>query len=314
MATLTTRRFPVFTVGYFKGQPTEYVLKYSGGTVSAEGPGLAFFYLKYKTQVVAVPTSSSDANFVFNETTNNFQAVTIQGQFTYRITDPKKVSGLLNFGIDPVRRTYLSNDPDKLVQRISNVIQIETRTEIQQRTLEETLKDAQGIAARVLQRLRQAPLLADLGVELLSVYFLSTRPTPEVAQALEAEYRETLLRKADEATSARRAAAVDDERKIKEKELATEQALEEQRRELILRQGENARQEAENRATALGIDALARAKAAEMEIGVFKGIDPRVLLAVGMKNMGDNASHIGNLTITTEVLASLLNGPAAKPE
>ena len=33
-----------------------------------------------------------------------------------------------------------------------------------------------------------------------------------------------------------------------------------------------------------------------------------------MKNLGDNAGHIGNLTITTEVLANLLNGTAAKPE
>ena len=303
----------MFNSGYFKGQPTEYILKYSAGRVVQEGPSLAFFYLKYRTQVVAVPTSSRDGNFVFNEVTNNFQAVTIQGQFTYRVADPKKLAGLLNFAIDPERRTYLSNDPEKLVQRISNVIQIETRTEIQRRSLEETLRDAQGIAAQVLPRLRAAPVLAEMGVELLSVYFLSTRPTPEVAQALEAEYRETLLRKADEATYARRAAAVEEERKIKEKELGTERALEEQRTELIVLQGENARQEAENQARAAEIEAQGRAKAAELEFAVFRGIDPRVLLAVGMKNLGDHAGQIGNLTITTEVLASLLNGQAGQP-
>jgi SPFH domain / Band 7 family len=313
-STTCIREPTVFNIGYFKGQPTEYILKYSAGKVVQEGPGLAFFYLKYKTQVVAVPTSSIDASFVFNEVTNNFQAVTVQGQFTYRIADPKKVAGLLNFAVDPIRRTYQSNDPEKLVQRISNAIQIETRTEIQHRSLEETLRDAQSIVGQVLPRLRQTPILADLGVELVSVYFLSTRPTPEVGQALEAEYRETLLRKADEATYARRAAAVDEERKIKEKELATDRALEEQRRELIVLQGENAKQEAENRAKAVEIDAQARAKAAEMEFAVFRNIDPRMLLAVGMKNLGDNAGHIGNLTITTEVLAGLLNAPAAKPE
>ena len=76
-----------------------------------------------------------------------------------------------------------------------------------------------------------------LGAELLNVYFISAKPTPEVAKALEADYRETLLRKADMAIYARRAAAVEEERKIKENELNTEIALEEQRRRLIDLQG-----------------------------------------------------------------------------
>jgi hypothetical protein len=33
-----------------------------------------------------------------------------------------------------------------------------------------------------------------------------------------------------------------------------------------------------------------------------------MLLAYAMKELGKNAGQIGNLTITTEVLASLLNG------
>src|SRR5205823_3572645 len=104
------------------------------------------------------------------------------------------------------------------------------------------LRDSQAIAAEVLRRLQQGTMLPQtIGVELLSVYFLSTRPTPEVAKALEAEYRETLLRKADEAVYLRRAAAVDEERKIKEKELNTDKTLEEQRRALIVLQGENSK-------------------------------------------------------------------------
>ena len=44
-------------IGFFKGQPTEYILKYVAGRVAREGQGLAFFYLKHNTQVIAVPTS-----------------------------------------------------------------------------------------------------------------------------------------------------------------------------------------------------------------------------------------------------------------
>jgi uncharacterized membrane protein YqiK len=145
-------------------------------------------------------------------------------------------------------------------------------------------------------------------VELLSLYFLSTRPTPEVAKALEADYRERLLRKADEAIYARRAAAVDEERKIKEKELASDKALEEQRSALVELQNENARREAEGRGQALELEAQYRAKAAEAELAVHRGVDPRVLLAYGFKQLAQNAERIGNLTITTEVLAALLKG------
>jgi regulator of protease activity HflC (stomatin/prohibitin superfamily) len=299
----------MLNLGYFKGQPTDYVLKYSSGRVTREGRGLAFYYWQHNTQIVAVPTSGLDANFIFNELTNNFQEVTLQGQLTYRIANPQVAATLLNFAIDPVRRTHVSDDPEKLAGRITNVVQIETRHEIQQRSLEETLRESQAIAADVLRRLRQGnTVLEAMGVELLSVYFLSTRPTPEVAKALEAEYRETLLRKADEATYARRAAAVDEERKIKEKELQSDKALEEQRAALIVLQSENARQEAEGRGQALELEAQYRARATEADLAVYKSLDPRLLAAYALKELGHNAERVGNLTITTEVLAGLLHG------
>ena len=59
----------MLNIGFFKGQPTEHIIKYSSGRVRREGPGLAFYYFKHNTQIVAVPTSSMDANFVFNART-----------------------------------------------------------------------------------------------------------------------------------------------------------------------------------------------------------------------------------------------------
>jgi regulator of protease activity HflC (stomatin/prohibitin superfamily) len=301
----------LFNIGYFKGQPTDYILRYASGRLIHEGLGLAFFFLKHNTQIVAVPTGSMDVNFVFNELTNNFQAVTLQGQLTYHIADPKKASAMLNFAINPTQGTYLSDDHVKLAGRLSNVVQIATHSEIQKRSLEETLRDAQAIAAQLQARLRQpGGELQALGVEILSVYFLSTCPTPEVAKALEADYRETLLRKADEAIYLRRAASIDEEHKIREKQLVSDKTMEEQRRSLIVLQGENARQEAEGRGRALELEAQFRAKAAELELSVYKNLDPRHLLAYAMKELGQNSSRIGNLTITTEMLSALLNGTA----
>jgi hypothetical protein len=83
----------MFSIGFFKGQSTEYIIKYVSGRVAREGAGLAFYYLPHNTHIVAVPTSSTDGNFVFNEVTNNFQAVAIQGQFTYHGRDASGFAG-----------------------------------------------------------------------------------------------------------------------------------------------------------------------------------------------------------------------------
>jgi SPFH domain / Band 7 family len=298
----------MLNLAYFKGQPTEYILKYSAGKLRREGPGLAFYYFKHNTQVVAVPTSSTDAGFVFNEVTNNFQSVTIQGQLTYRITSPRQASELLNFTIDPRTRKYASNDPERLSQRITNVVQMETRGELQKLTLEEAISRYESVAATVQSRIKSARLLDSLGVELLSVYFVAAKPTPEVAKALEAGYRETLLRKADEAIYARRASAVEEERKIKENELNTDIALEQQRQQLIELTGGNELREAENRGKALEREAEFKARAREHELAVYRTFEPRALLALALNELGQNAEKVGNLTITSEMLASLLNG------
>jgi regulator of protease activity HflC (stomatin/prohibitin superfamily) len=201
----------------------------------------------------------------------------------------------------------VTEDLNALAQKIINVVRIETRSEVEKRTLAEVLRDSRAIAKDVEQRVREAAVLNPLGVELLSVFFLSARPTPEVAKALEAEYRESLMRQADEAIYARRGAAVDEERKIKEKQLESDKALEQQRQALIDLQGANALKEAENCGLAMEKEAQYRARSTELELAVLRGFEPRALLAIALRELGQNAGKVGNLTITTEMLASLLN-------
>jgi len=269
----------MFGIGFFKGQPTDYIIKYVSGKVRREGAGLAFYYLAHNTNVVAVPTSSADADFVFNEITSNFQAVTIQGQFTWRISEPGVAATLLNYAIDPRTRAYRTDEPERVRQRIGNILQMETRTEIRNRSLEAVLAESQMMASAVLERVQDEALLEPMGVELLNLYFISVLPAPDVGKALEADYREALLRRADEATYARRAAAVEQERKIKENELNTDIALEQQREQLIDLEGANLEREAIHRGTAMQREAEFRARAMELESAAYAGVDPLKILS-----------------------------------
>jgi hypothetical protein len=296
---------------YFKAQPNEFVQHYVGGKLKSEGNALAFFYFPFNTQVVVVPNSSMDTGLVFNETTSNFQEVTIQGTYTYRIIRPKQAAQLLNFTMDPKSRNYVSNDPDLLPQRLTSIIQLETRAELLGKPLEDVLLGYERLARAVEARVREGKLFEPMGTELVSLYFTSAKLTPEVGKALEAEYRETLLRKQDEAIYARRAAAVAEERKIKENELNTEIALEQQRQILIDLQGANALKEAENEGQALERKAEFQARATQKQIDVYKTLDAPKVLALAMQEMAENAHRIGELTITSEVLANILKPKAS---
>jgi regulator of protease activity HflC (stomatin/prohibitin superfamily) len=334
----------MFGIHYLKVEPTTFVLQYTNGKIRREGAGLSFFYYEPITTIVTVPVASTDVPFIFNEITADFQAITVQGQLTYRIADPRRVAELLNFTLDPRTQQYRSDDPDKLAQRIVNVAQVLTRAEIKGRTLRATLSASDLITGQVLSGLQDASALSALGVEILDLVILALKPTPEMGKAMEAAAREETLRQADEAIYTRRNAAVEQERKIKENELNTEIAveqkkrqiretqmeadlavqekqrqlqtarmageiaLEEQKRSLVELQVANARQEADSQAYAVeaNLRPLLDLDPAVLEILASGSMDPRLLIARAFKGVADNASKVGQLNITPDLLTSLL--------
>lgn len=286
----------MFQIAYFKSEPTEYILAYSNGRIFRQGAGRAFWYWRPSTSIALVPISTIDALFMLNETTGNFQAVTLQGQITYRIIEPRTTAQLLDFTIDPRTRQHRSDDPAKLSQRIMNVVQAHTRNTLQLQTLEQALRGAETLASTVLARIQEEQVLATMGVECISLFFTAIKATPEMARALEAEYREALQQRADQATYARRADAVEQERKIKQNELSTAVDLEQRRQELVDLQGDNTRKQA-----------AFTADATRIELDPFTTLSPQLLLALAFRDFAANAQKIGNLTISSEILEQLLN-------
>lgn len=285
-------------IAYFKAEPTEYILAYSNGRIFRNGAGRAFWYWQPSSSIVMVPLSTIDALFVLNEATGNFQAVTLQGQITYRIIAPQTIAELLNFTINPKTRQYLSDDPAKLSQRIINIVQAQARAELRLLSLEDALRSSDSLARNVLARIQEEKVLAAMGVECLSLFFTAIKPTPEMAKALEAEYRETLQKRADQAIYSRRADAVEQERKIKQNELSTSVDLEQRRRELVELQGENARKQAEF-----------EAESQRIKLAPFRELDTRLTLALAFRDFAANAEKIGTLTITPDLMEQLLNRP-----
>jgi regulator of protease activity HflC (stomatin/prohibitin superfamily) len=317
-------------LAYSKNPPTTYVLHYQNGTLRREGPGLAFWYFQPSSTIVGVPLSSRDVPFVFNEVTNDFQPVTLQGQLTYRIADPRKVAGLLDFSVR-ANGQYVSDDPEKVPDRLVQTAQVLARAVVQRLTLRDALVSSDQLVADVVAGLRDAEPVRMLGVEILALSVLSIRPTPEIARALEADARETLHRRADEAIYARRNASVAEERRIKESELETEVAVQEKQRQiretqmaadisieerravLVERRGENERRDADARAYTLHatLEPVRNVDWRTLMTVTSCGADPKLMIALAFRELAENAAKIGEINVTPDLLTSLTT-PARK--
>ncbi len=71
-------------------------------------------------------------------------------------------------------------------------------------TLEEVLQNSTDLVRAVQAEIQNRGLVPQLELELVSLRILAVKPAPDIAKALEAESREALLRRADEAIYARR--------------------------------------------------------------------------------------------------------------
>lgn len=221
---------PLSIVRYIKSEPTTYLIQYSRGRIKRKGRQLSFFYFVPSTTLVAVPLASVDLPFMFTDTTRDFQEISLQGRVSYRVAEPERLSELMNFTLKPASNAYVSDDPQKLDDRILNQVQVAARAEIQGMPLSEALVSGDALIRRISERLGEAKVLQALGIDILDLAILAIKPTPETARALEAEMREQLLQDADEAVYRRRNAAVEQERAIKENELQTDIAVAEKAR------------------------------------------------------------------------------------
>ena len=332
----------MFGLRYAKTSPSTYVIQYRNGQPVREGTGLAFFYFAPNASLVSVPLESVDVPFMFNEVSSDFQEVTVQGQVTYRVADPKLLASLMNFTLKP-NGEYVSEDPTRLPQRVVNAVQVQLRSVLSGRSLHELLRGWEQMVQSVRDGLRRPDGLASLGLELVNLAVLAVRPNPETARALESTVREQILKQADDAMYLRRNSAIEQERAVKENELNTEIAIETKKRQIRETQleaeraalekrqqiqhqemagrieledknkaltdlrVENARKEAEAKAYAVGsvMKAVQGVDPKVLQALTVGNADPSALIAMAFQGLAENAERIGELNISPDLLQQL---------
>lgn len=328
---------------YIKADPNTYLMQYRHGKLRQAGQGLSFWYFAPVSSLAAIPTASSEVSFAFRELTADFQEVTIQGQYVYQVQDPQRLAQLLNYNLKSDGVSYATEDPQKLPERITNLVGKLVRADVQQLRLRAAMQAGDALSHRIREAVVASELLEELGVALLELAIVSVRPQPDTGRALEAEAREALLQEADDAVSRRRNAAVENERDIRENELKTELVVEEKKRSieeakldaqrsvqakaqviseeeldgritleerksvLVEQSGNNARVEADSRAYGLAavVEALGKADERVLEGLLSAQMSPEQLISSAFRGIAGNAERIGQLNISPDLLESL---------
>lgn len=333
----------MFGIKHIKFDSMTYVLHFKNGNIKREGRGLSFFYFAPNSSIAAIPMGSNDLPFVFNESTNDYQTVTIQGQISYKINNPKTLADVLDFTVQD-NGQYKKNDIEKLNQRIINEAQTATSAYIHGIKLKEAIRSAKAIEENITEGLKSSTAIGMLGIEILGANILAIQATPEMARALETETREKLQQEADLAVYERRNFAVEQERIIKESELNTEIAVEEKQKQIAEKKMESDVQKAENqrklREMQLEADisvenqrkslieqktendkkeADTKGYVLETTLKPYRDMDwktltalnnnsdPRFNISLAFRELADNAEKIGNLNISPDLLDSILN-------
>ncbi len=332
----------MFGIKYIKFDAMTHVMLFKNGKLQKEGRGLSFFYNSMSSSIVASPIGSNDVQFIFNESTTDFQMITVQGQITYKIEDPKKLTEVLDYTVDSQGR-YTNKDNQKLKQRLINEAQTAAKSYIQSLQLKEAITNAKKIEDKINEGLGASSTSTSLGLEIMSVNVMAVKPTPAMAKALETQTREALQQEADAAIYDRRNFAVEQEQKIKESELNTEIAVEEKQKQITEKKMERKVIEQEN-ATQIRemqveadiaieekrkqlIDAKtenekkqadAKRYSLKAQLEPYKEIDWKIIsalnntgnsskndIAIAFRELAENADTIQNLNITPDLLQSL---------
>lgn len=339
----------MFGIRFVKAQPTVHLMQFRGGRVVREGVGLSFFYYGPTSTLVAVPLSSQDRPFMLELVTADFQSVTVQGQVTYRIREPRRTAAMMDFSLSRSGQGHASEDPTRLGERVAMQVEVIIQQAVQSMDLKQALRASADIALAAQDALASQPELDALGLEVLGVSIIAVKPTPDIARALEAEARESNLKAADDAVYLRRMSAVENERAIRENELDTEIAveqkkrqiretqmeakaalmrkentlrteqmaadveLEEQRKALVARQADNSRQLAEAEAHRVGsvMQALEQADPRIVQALAAAGMQPGQLIAQAFGGIAEKAERIGQLNVSPDLLSTLLGQPEA---
>ncbi len=324
---------------HLRAQPNQYILHFRGGRLVHQGPGLTYYFNPLSAAVAQSPVEDCETTFVLKERTSDFQEVTVQVSLIYRVIDPVKASGRVNFGINLRTGAWTEQPLERLASTWSQRAQNPARTYLSGVPVVEAVRaGGEVIRTALVAALRADDEVAAMGLQVVDVQVTRVSPSAELEKALQAPTREAIQQKADEAGFSRRANAVEKERVIKENEISTELELAKRQEQLIEQQGRNkllsiereaqaTKRQAESAAEQQALESAAYAKqilvrargdaeahsaldtqslATERErVGLYAAAPGKVALGFALQKLAGSIKGIQHLNLTPDMFRDL---------
>ena len=319
----TIRRFGVLS--QLRSEASHYVVRYRNGHPRQSGRGLVFWFRPETASISELPMDDREMTLFVRGRSGDFQTVAVQGSIGWHVADPERLASRIDFSLD-LRTGRLQGEPvERIEARIAGLAN-QTVLQFLGQAPVRALLDAgpESLRGQLQAALAAEPSLAEIGVAVVSVRLTNLAPSSELERALQTPTYEALQQKADEATFARRALAVEKERAIAENELATRTELARRESLLIAEEAQNARNRAQGRAEAEGIEAGAeaerirmvegaRAEAERARVAIYRDVAPGTLLGLAAQALAGKLDTIEHVNVTPDLLASLLGEVRRSP-
>ncbi len=322
------RRFPFLS--HIRSEASSHLTYHRRGTLRRSGRGLAFWLDPSVASISEVPMADREMTFVVNAQSADFQDLAVQGSILWRVLDPGRLAERVDFTLDLKTGKPVAEPEAQITALLTGLAREFADSYIKGLGVRAVLEAGLSpLQAALNLGLVQNETLGDMGLSVITARVAALRPSTELARALQAPTFESLQQKADEATFARRALAVDKERAIAENELANQIELAARRAELIARMDENARSEAEAQAAAERIateaeaaNAVTRAEAEAARIrlvetaaveaerdrmAVLAGLPVGALYALAAREFAAKLDRVDSLTVSPDMISGLIN-------
>ena len=253
--------------------------------------GLAFSgFIGPKTTVAVVPTTPQILNFAIVAQTKDKQRVTVSGNITASLI-PAITTRKFDFTVAVAggyQGDWLKTVTALVVERAVRAVHAKLRD----LNVEDATRSQKEVEDAIMAELGGDNLAID-GISVTSCSIPKIDPDNEVAAAIGANERQTMLATADMALHDRRLKAAGNDRAVRAFEAETELKLEEERAKLIDEQNKNKEKEAEG-----------DAKAAELRYAPLKSLDAGKLLGAALIE-GLKQDRIGTIVFGPELLGAL---------
>lgn len=307
--------------GFFaqlRSDASNHVIRYRNGRVRQSGRGLVFWFRPETTSIAELPMDDREMTLFVKGRSQDFQTVAVQGTLAWRVADPERLAGRVDFSIGLFTGRHQGEPIERLETRLAGLLNQATSQYLAEAPVR-ALLDAglDPLRLRLEAVLANDPSLAEIGLTLVAVRLTNIAPSSELERALQTPTFEALQQKADQAMFERRALAVDKERAIAENELGNRIELARREKLLIAEETGNARERATGLAEAQQIEAAAsaertrtlesaNAEAERAKISIYRDLPPAVLLGLAARELAGKLDTIEHLNVTPDLLASVL--------